>query len=355
LQEGRDARGGRGPAPQGVRLGLDVFPASARREHLARVHPPLPAPLHLRRGDGCIPQTTRTSDDRRGSTRRPNAVAELAELAVRRPQPDPREPDAGERTPRRPARGPPPPPPPTAAPSSLEGGTEASTTIGIASHGRSLGNGVSSVRDAGATRRAMVVCSSLSSGQPSSRSSTALDVARTEVESCTASTSSFASARSPSNRSVRRAGGSGRTFSATCTITPMVPSDPATSLWRSYPVTFFTVRAPLRTSRPSPVTISASRTVSRSAPNLNRRGLDAPLAITPPTVASFGASLGHSWPPSARSRSGSRPLWAAPGQHPLEPAAPHAGLAHRDHLGRLVGPQPVELGGPQLGVDLGGV
>jgi hypothetical protein len=99
--------------------------------------------------------------------------------------------------------------------------------------------------------------------------------------------------------------GSRRTFSATCTITPSVPSDPATSLWRSYPVTFFTVRAPLRTRRPSPVTISASRTVSRSAPNLSRRGLDAPLAITPPTVASAGASLGHSWPPSARIRSSS--------------------------------------------------
>jgi hypothetical protein len=92
---------------------------------------------------------------------------------------------------------------------------------------------------------------------------------------------------------------------ATCTITPSVPSEPTTSLWRSYPVTFFTVRAPLRTSRPSPVTISASRTVSRSAPTFNLRGLDAPLASTPPTVASADASLGHSWPPSARIRSSS--------------------------------------------------
>ena len=100
LQEGRDARGGRGPAPQGVRLGLGASPASARREHPVRIERLLQASLHLRRGDGCVPQTTGTTDDRRDPTRRPNAVAELAELAVRRPEPDPREPDAGERTPR---------------------------------------------------------------------------------------------------------------------------------------------------------------------------------------------------------------------------------------------------------------
>jgi hypothetical protein len=45
--------------------------------------------------------------------------------------------------------------------------------------------------------------------------------------------------------------------------------------------------------------------VSRRAPTFSLRGLDAPLAITPPTVASPGASQGHSCPPSARMRANS--------------------------------------------------
>jgi histidinol-phosphate/aromatic aminotransferase/cobyric acid decarboxylase-like protein len=80
LQEGRDARGGRGPAPQGLRLGPGAHPAPARGEYPVRIERLLQASLHLRRGDGCVPQTTGTSDDRRDPTRRPNAVAEPAEL-----------------------------------------------------------------------------------------------------------------------------------------------------------------------------------------------------------------------------------------------------------------------------------
>ena len=84
LQEGRDARGGRGPAPQGRSPRASApHPAPARREYPVRIERLLQASLHLRRGDGCVPQTAGTSDDRRDPARRPNAVAEPAELAVR--------------------------------------------------------------------------------------------------------------------------------------------------------------------------------------------------------------------------------------------------------------------------------
>ena len=116
-----------------------------------------------------------------------------------------------------------------------------------------------------------------------------------------------------------------------------MPSDPARTRWRSYPVAFFTVRAPLVTSRPSPVTTRAWSTESATRPTRRRRGDRASAAITPPTVESAGASLGHSWPPSARMR---------------ELADPHAGLDDRDHLLGFVRDEPVEPCRPELAVDL---
>ena len=68
------------------------------------------------------------------------------------------------------------------------------------------------------------------------------------------------------------------------------------------PWTLLTVRAPLRTSLPSPVTSSISTTVSRKGPIRSRRGEDDAVAIVPPTVASSEASAGHSCPPSASTR-----------------------------------------------------
>ena len=46
-------------------------------------------------------------------------------------------------------------------------------------------------------------------------------------------------------------------------MTPSVPREPVSNRCTSKPVTFFTVRAPLWMSRPSPVTTSISTTVSR--------------------------------------------------------------------------------------------
>ena len=82
-------------------------------------------------------------------------------------------------------------------------------------------------------------------------------------------------------------------------MTPSVPSEPVISRCTSKPETFFTVRAPLVIVRPSPVTVVISTTVSRTWPTRRRRNDEAPAAITPPTVASAGASTGHSWSCSA--------------------------------------------------------
>ncbi len=186
----------------------------------------------------------------------------------------------------------------------LDGGTAASTTTGASPSGRAGNCSLSSVTSSSVTERAAATRSSTSAAQPSSRSSTRSGAASTAAAAGTPSSSRRprSSPPSPVCTSVRLDSGSGRTFSATCTIAPSEPSDPVASRWMSKPVTFFTVRAPLRTARPSPVTSSSSTTVSRTCPTRSRRGLETPAAITPPTVASAGASTGHSCRPSPRTR-----------------------------------------------------
>ena len=131
---------------------------------------------------------------------------------------------------------------------------------------------------------------------------------------------------------------SGRTFSATCVMTPSVPSDPVMSRCTSYPVTFFTVRAPLFTTRPSPVTSSISTTVSRSAPTRSRRARGRARG----DHAADGRVLGGV----------GGPFLAVLGEQRCQLAAAHARLHDDEHLGRLVGDHLIELGGPQLRVDL---
>ncbi len=88
----------------------------------------------------------------------------------------------------------------------------------------------------------------------------------------------------PNSTSVASVSGRGRTFSVTSVMIPSVPHDPASSLQRSYPVTFLTTRPPDLNVSPRPDTAVTPRKWSRAAPALIRRGPARFAATVPPMV-----------------------------------------------------------------------
>ena len=77
-------------------------------------------------------------------------------------------------------------------------------------------------------------------------------------------------------------GTTGRSRTVASTITPSVPSEPVISAVRSYPVTPFTVRCPVRRSRPSASTTASPSTASRVTPYFAHSRPPAFVAMLPP-------------------------------------------------------------------------
>ena len=87
-----------------------------------------------------------------------------------------------------------------------------------------------------------------------------------------------------SARAVATPGGLGTRRSVACVKTASVPSLPTRSDVTSYPVTPFTVRLPVRTTRPPMRYASRPSTQSRVAPYLKTRGPPAFSAMLPPIM-----------------------------------------------------------------------
>ena len=76
----------------------------------------------------------------------------------------------------------------------------------------------------------------------------------------------------------------GRRRTVASTMTPSVPSEPVRRAVRSYPVTPFTVRWPVRSRRPSASTTARPSTASRVTPYFAQRRPPAFVAMLPPIV-----------------------------------------------------------------------
>ena len=88
----------------------------------------------------------------------------------------------------------------------------------------------------------------------------------------------------PRIRSVSSVSAAGSTLIVTSVMAASVPQEPAISLQRSYPVTFFTTRPPDLKVSPRPDTAEKPRKWSRAAPALIRRGPERFAASAPPMV-----------------------------------------------------------------------
>ena len=101
----------------------------------------------------------------------------------------------------------------------------------------------------------------------------------------------------------------GRSLTVASTMMPSVPSEPVRSAVRSYPVTPFTVRWPVRSSRPSASTTARPSTASRVTPYFAHSSPPAFVAMLPPIdeIARLAGS-GANQSPRAASRSLRSPL-----------------------------------------------
>src|SRR5687768_6530300 len=150
----------------------------------------------------------------------------------------------------------------TSAPSVAVAGSSRSDPSSSSASGTSSPPASRSVRST--TARSPAAPTTSRQSRPARSTTSALG--RSEVRTIAAARAKADPASGHARTQAARADGSGRTLNVASTRTPRVPNDPTSSLFRSYPATFFTTRPPARAIVPSASAVVLPMRRSRTVP-----------------------------------------------------------------------------------------